>query len=528
DIQELLQNTTVISLHSIKIATDGEKIAVIATTAKEGTRALFLYYIANKKLKFIENNIDQAEFLNSNQSLYFIQQVNLAPKNLLIFENDKSKIIYKASKQEILALIYNKETDMVFLKVNNTENNSLYIVKGLNLSLITRNFSNRIGQVVATNSKEILLVEDYQNLERICSYTLSNLKRNNCWKYVFLNESVEDFFKFKDDVFLITRLGSNYELKSFTQSGDQKNVFNFGNLKIKKTYLDSDQHKELEFKIYRYLKPIESFNLNASTFKTPEPEKEIEEINCSLVSNYKVPATFISNKKAKNSILLLEVYGAYGETLSPEYSPEYEFLSKNGVDIGVVHVRGSAYFGKKWHDAGRQENKVNSIKDLAICAKYFKAKNSAYKIIVSGKSAGGFIAAATAIKHPELINALVLDAPFLNPLETLSDKSNELLWQDIYEWGNPNNQKVKLAMNQISPEVNASQAKINHLLLFARIDDRLVSIKSILNWLNAIKNTQKQDINLVLSSEGGHLGPASPEDLLRQKVLKIAFIMRQH
>lgn len=63
--------------------------------------------------------------------------------------------------------------------------------------------------------------------------------------------------------------------------------------------------------------------------------------------------------------------------MDPEYNPAYvTFMQKYDGILAVPNLRGGGEFGKKWHDAGKRENKVRGcIYGIVGCAHSSQVKS---------------------------------------------------------------------------------------------------------------------------------------------------------
>ena len=93
DIQSILKDTSVFTLHSLKIRNDGKAIAAIASSKENGERALFISDLETKKTQFIKNNIDHVAFSDLSNNLYLIEQKASAPKTLHYFNGKISALL---------------------------------------------------------------------------------------------------------------------------------------------------------------------------------------------------------------------------------------------------------------------------------------------------------------------------------------------------------------------------------------------------------------------------------------------------
>ena len=133
-----------------------------------------------------------------------------------------------------------------------------------------------------------------------------------------------------------------------------------------------------------------------------------------------VPLSIIyadSLKRDASNPTILEVYGAYGESLEAYFSVEMLAWYRRGGVLAYAHVRGGGEKGLAWHSAGRKEHKPNSWKDLIACAEYLidNEYTSSQKLGVRGASAGGVAVGRAITERAELFGAAVLEYPLLNP-----------------------------------------------------------------------------------------------------------------
>jgi oligopeptidase B len=84
-----------------------------------------------------------------------------------------------------------------------------------------------------------------------------------------------------------------------------------------------------------------------------------------------VPITVLHRKglPIDGSAPLFWVYGAYGDLFEANFDPICSRVDR-GFVYAIAHVRGGIEKGKRWHDAGRRENKVNTFTDFIAVAEY--------------------------------------------------------------------------------------------------------------------------------------------------------------
>src|SRR5690606_34652141 len=121
----------------------------------------------------------------------------------------------------------------------------------------------------------------------------------------------------------------------------------------------------------------------------------------------KIPM-MISYKKGikldgKNPTILYG-YGGFNISLTPYFSVANAVWMENGGIYAVPNLRGGGEYGKKWHDGGRQLNKLNVFKDFIAAAEYLKKEKytSTEYLALSGGSNGGLLVGATITLQPDV------------------------------------------------------------------------------------------------------------------------------
>ncbi len=144
---------------------------------------------------------------------------------------------------------------------------------------------------------------------------------------------------------------------------------------------------------------------------------------------------------------LLTGYGAYGHNNEPRFHPEFVPLLERNWVIALAHVRyvstrsdlskrGGGELGTRWHHAGYQLNKHNSINDFIACTEYIISKGYSKPALLTayGASAGGLMLGAAINKRPELYKSMVIKVPFVDVTTTMLDSSLPLTVHEYDEW----------------------------------------------------------------------------------------------
>jgi len=133
-----------------------------------------------------------------------------------------------------------------------------------------------------------------------------------------------------------------------------------------------------------------------------------------------VPLSIIHRKDMKldgSSPCILEGYGAYGISLTPEFNPKFS-VANRGVVVAYAHVRGGGEKGEAWYRAGYKTTKPNTWKDFISAAEYLIAKGYTRPQHLTGRgtSAGGILISRAVTERPELFSAVVVNVGVANAM----------------------------------------------------------------------------------------------------------------
>ncbi len=234
-------------------------------------------------------------------------------------------------------------------------------------------------------------------------------------------------------------------------------------------------------------------------------------------------------KKDGSNPLVLYGYGAYGESIEPEFeSPRLSLLDR-GFIYAIAHVRGGSEFGRQWYEDGRLLNKKNTFTDFIACAEHLISARytSRDKMIFAGFSAGGLLIGAVINMRPDLCAAAVADVPFVDVVDTMADKSIPLTVNEFDEWGDPIDEETLEYISSYSPVDNVTPQKYPSLFIRAALNDPRVQYWEPVIW--AIKlRTMKTDNNLLLLRThlgAGHFGPSGRYDYLKELAFEYTFML---
>ncbi|RXM99208.1 Prolyl endopeptidase-like, partial [Acipenser ruthenus] len=228
-----------------------------------------------------------------------------------------------------------------------------------------------------------------------------------------------------------------------------------------------------------------------------------------------VPMTVIHRRTVEElcqSPLLVHVYGAYGVDLNMAFKPESRVLLDEGWTLAYCHVRGGGELGLGWHAQGRLTQKHRGLEDLQACVlRLFELGVSRPGLsALTGSSAGGVLAGALCNRSPELLRALILQAPFLDVLGAMQDPSLPLTVEEQEEWGDPlTNQEHRESIESYCPSHNIRAQRYPSMLITAYEGDQRVPLPGLLKYISRLRAAaamhaseyNKIDWTLIQSSE---------------------------
>jgi len=145
-----------------------------------------------------------------------------------------------------------------------------------------------------------------------------------------------------------------------------------------------------------------------------------EEVEVAGHDGVLIPLSIIHRKDIRldgSSPCILEGYGAYGISYTPEFNPRFS-VANRGVVVAFAHVRGGGEKGEAWYRAGYKTTKPNTWKDFISAAEYLVAKGytSPPHLTGRGTSAGGILISRAITERPDLFVAAVVNVGVANAL----------------------------------------------------------------------------------------------------------------
>ncbi len=265
-----------------------------------------------------------------------------------------------------------------------------------------------------------------------------------------------------------------------------------------------------------------------------DPSKYVSErLFATAADGAKVPITLVRRKDqpAGPHPLLLEGYGAYGFPQDIYFSSPGLSLLDRGVTLAVAHPRGGGDYGRRWYDAGKMMNKKNTFSDFIACADHLvKAGYTTHdKMAITGASAGGLLIGAVLNARPDLCRVALMDVPFVDVLNTMSDDTLPLTTQEYIEWGNPTIKSEYDYIKSYCPYTNLHKADYPAMLVRTSLNDSQVLFHEPVKYVAKMRVTRTDHHTLLLKVNmgAGHGGSSGRYDALHETAFQDAFLLRE-
>tara|TARA_R110002096_G_scaffold101775_3_gene225190 strand:+ start:4339 stop:6489 length:2151 start_codon:yes stop_codon:yes gene_type:complete len=225
-------------------------------------------------------------------------------------------------------------------------------------------------------------------------------------------------------------------------------------------------------------------------------------------------------------------YGAYGESLSPFYSPIFLNWVQNGGVFVVPHIRGGGEKGDSWHEQGMKLLKSNSWKDIIACTEYlieneFTSKD---KTVLYSSSAGTIATGMAIVERPDLYQVFIADVPMLNPLRSESRTHNS---SNYLEYGTIKDSLESMGLIKMDPYVNLKYGEhYPASLVISAFNDSRIDPWIPGKFVAKLQDYSKSDAPVfldVIYDEGHSGGDTSQEQIdSYSKIFAFAFWQTHH
>ena len=205
-------------------------------------------------------------------------------------------------------------------------------------------------------------------------------------------------------------------------------------------------------------------------------------------------------------------------------------LLDRGFVYAIAHVRGGGELGKRWHDAGRMEHKMNTFTDFIAVAEHLISAGytTTPQLAIEGGSAGGLLMGAVVNMRPDLFGKVVSLVPFVDVLNTMLDDSLPLTVGEYEEWGNPNERDAYFRIKSYCPYTNIKRSPYPTMLVRTSLNDSQVMYWEPAKYVAKLRARKTDDNPLVffINMEAGHGGSSGRYDYIKETALDYAFLLR--
>ncbi len=299
--------------------------------------------------------------------------------------------------------------------------------------------------------------------------------------------------------------------------------------------------KEIYFGFSNYITPSTSYKYNVEDgssevyikpnvkFKTEDYISE--QVFYTSKDGTKVPMIITykkgTKKNGKNPTIVYG-YGGFNISLTPAFSPAIATWIENGGIYAVPNLRGGGEYGKKWHDGGRQFNKLNVFNDFIAAAEYLQTNKytSPDFTALSGGSNGGLLVGATETINPKIAKVAL---PAVGVLDMLRYHTFTAGAGWGYDYGTAEDSKEMFDyLKSYSPVHNVKEGTCYPATLVTTgdHDDRVVPAHSYKFAANLqAKQSCDNPVLIRIETKAGHGAGRSTEVVINETADKYAFTL---
>ncbi len=244
----------------------------------------------------------------------------------------------------------------------------------------------------------------------------------------------------------------------------------------------------------------------------------------------RIPLSLVRRRDAGSRAQVhLTGYGAYGIPYPVTFTSNRLSLLDRGIGFAVAHVRGGGELGRPWHDAGRMAAKSTSFADFIDCADHLIATGRATNagLVIDGGSAGGLLIGAVVNRRPDLAATAILQVPFVDVVNTMSDPTLPLTVGEFEEWGNPAIEEQYRWIRAYCPYSNLAPGDYPAMLVRTSLNDSQVMYWEPAKYVAKLRTlkTNADPLILLTNLGAGHSGASGRYDRLREIAADYAFIL---
>ncbi len=547
-------NQPEMKLVALKISPDNSMLGYLISTTPSSPNILYLRNLKTGAVKKIEEGVVAFEALSRGQVAYTTISSDGRADRLFITSIDqvveagnkgRPPTLSEPDPKFHLKISSSKDGESVFVSSASLTQSKLFFYSSAHSSepeplLAAEPGVRRDGYFF---SDRVIILENQPGGQRLLRSKKSRGVTKDWFFEEFFatksDESIESIQAFKDYLVLQIRSGWRSYLKIFSANLNSRDFSPAEDQVISLLSNPNYQSSTLRFKLSSLSRPTKTVLLSLTDLKILRSESasirdlpgdNVIERSFEIPSSDQTPIGMrVAKPKTPNNRVVLYTYGSYGDAFPIELQSERISLFKRGVGIAVCEPRGGGFRGELFRAAGRGLLKVHGVQDLISCAEWLRDNYSNHpaEVVIEARSAGAILAAAALNQRPGLFAAAILDRPFLDPINVLSNKSLPLSARDVEEFGDPLVAAERDTLNQISPYANLKAQAYPPILVLASYFDREVQSWESAKWVAKSRELRTDSNPLLLITEfaADHSGPIARYKRDQETALKYLFIL---
>lgn len=299
--------------------------------------------------------------------------------------------------------------------------------------------------------------------------------------------------------------------------------------------------KEIYFGFSNYITPSSSYKFDVNSgsatlyikpkVKFDSDQYESKQVFYTSKDGTKVPMIITYKKgialNGKNPTIVYG-YGGFNISLTPGFSTSVAVWLANGGVYAVPNLRGGGEYGQKWHDGGRQFNKLNVFHDFIAAARYLQENGytSPEYTALNGGSNGGLLVGATMTIDPKIAKVALPEVGVLDMLRYHTFTAGAG-WS--YDYGTVSDSKEMFDYLKAYSPVHNVKSGVCYpatMVLTGDHDDRVVPAHSY-KFASELQAKQACDnpVLIRIETKAGHGAGRSTDVLINSTVDKYAFAL---
>ena len=299
--------------------------------------------------------------------------------------------------------------------------------------------------------------------------------------------------------------------------------------------------KEIYFGFSNYITPSSSYKFDVNSgsatlyikpkVKFDSDQYESKQVFYTSKDGTKVPMIITYKKgialNGKNPTIVYG-YGGFNISLTPGFSTSVAVWLANGGVYAVPNLRGGGEYGQKWHDGGRQFNKLNVFHDFIAAARYLQENGytSPEYTALNGGSNGGLLVGATMTIDPKIAKVALPEVGVLDMLRYHTFTAGAG-WS--YDYGTVSDSKEMFDYLKAYSPVHNVKSGVCYpatMVFTGDHDDRVVPAHSY-KFASELQAKQACDnpVLIRIETKAGHGAGRTTEVLINSTVDKYAFAL---